>query len=72
MPEADVPDSAPRPFHTLKQAAGELGMSYKRVRALAERGYFGDLVRSGEAGRGPYLVPDSTLRRLRNGERVAS
>lgn len=70
MPDDDRATSQRRQFHTLRQAADELGLNYKRARVLARNGYFGALVRSGEAGLGPYLVPDATLQRLRNGEQV--
>lgn len=71
MPASDVPESPPRGLYTLKQAAAELGISYKRARVLHSRGYFGTLARSGELGQGAYLVPAGVIQRLRNGEEVA-
>lgn len=69
----DDPETSPRrQFHTLSQVAKELGIGYKRARTLARNGYFGVLVRSGDAGLGPYLVPDAALQRLRNGEQVST
>lgn len=68
---ADARAEPSRQFHSLRQAADELGLPYKRVRALAANGFFGELIRSGPSQQGPYVIADATLQRLRNGEKVA-
>ena len=65
----DDEDASPRrQFHTLRQAAEKLGLDYRRAQRLAANGYFGPIGRGGRTGRGPWLVPDATVQRLRNGE----
>lgn len=72
MPEDDISSRPKRQFHSLRQAADELGLGYKQAMTLAANGYFGTLTRSGKAGLGPYVIPDATLQKLRNGEQVSS
>lgn len=69
--DPQVPEQRPQ-FHTLKQAARELGISYKQARALQRNGFFGNLARGGEHGHGHFLVPEVTLQRLRRGEQLPS